>query len=54
LAGVPAAQTPAVVATIGPTTSDAARAGGLDVACEAHPRTVNGLVEALAAVLFGA
>lgn len=52
LAGVPADRTPAIVATIGPTTSEAARAGGLDVTCEARPRTVAGLVEALAAVLF--
>jgi uroporphyrinogen-III synthase len=52
LAGVPADRTPRIVATIGPTTSEAARAGGLEVTCEARPRTVTGLVEALAAVLF--
>jgi uroporphyrinogen-III synthase len=48
LAGVRADLTPGVVATIGPTTSAAARAGGLDVTCEAEPRTVDGLVATLA------
>lgn len=39
------------VVTIGPVTSDAARAAGLDVAAEAHEATIPSLVDAVAEVL---
>ena len=42
---------PAVVACIGPTTAEAARAAGLDVAVEASGDGIEGLVEALGAAL---
>ncbi len=44
---VPADQHPAVVASIGPVTSDAVRAAGGDVDVEADPHSADGLVEAL-------
>jgi uroporphyrinogen III methyltransferase/synthase len=40
-------RTPAVVATIGPVTSERARQRGLDVTIEADPRTGDGLVDGL-------
>ncbi|MGO8871979.1 MAG: uroporphyrinogen-III synthase [Acidimicrobiales bacterium] len=42
---------PPVVVTIGPVTSGSARAAGLEVAAEASPHTVEGVVDALVAVL---
>lgn len=42
---------PAVVVTIGPVTSAAARSAGLDVTVEASPHTVDGVVEALVRAL---
>lgn len=42
---------PPVVASIGPITSDAARAVGIDVSIEADPHTIPGLVDALVAHL---
>lgn len=46
-------QVPPVVATIGPVTSASARAAGLEVAVEADPHTVAGMVDALVSVLGG-
>jgi uroporphyrinogen-III synthase len=45
---------PAVVVSIGPVTSDAARAAGLAVTAEANPSTVDGLVEAVVAACAAA
>jgi uroporphyrinogen-III synthase len=42
---------PPVVVSIGPVTSDAARALGFEVSAEADPHTLGGLVEALVATL---
>jgi uroporphyrinogen III methyltransferase/synthase len=42
-----------VVVSIGPVTSDAARARGLRVDAEADPHTIDGLVEALLVALGG-
>ena len=42
---------PPVVVTIGPVTTGSARSAGLDVAAEADPHTIDGLVEAVVAVL---
>jgi len=42
---------PAVVVTIGPVTSASARSAGLSVAAEAHPHTIDGLVEAVVQAL---
>lgn len=42
---------PPVVVTIGPVTSSSARAAGLDVAAEADPHTLDGLVAVLVEVL---
>jgi uroporphyrinogen-III synthase len=44
---------PAVVVTIGPTTSAAARDAGLTVAAEAHPSSLDGLVDAVERALAG-
>ncbi len=44
---------PPVVVTIGPVTSATARSAGLTVAAEAHPHTIEGLVEAVVAALGG-
>ncbi len=44
---------PPVIASIGPVTSGAARAAGLDVTAEASPHTLDGLVGALVAALGG-
>ena len=42
---------PPVVVTIGPVTTGSARSAGLEVAAEADPHTIDGLVEAVVAVL---
>jgi uroporphyrinogen-III synthase len=44
---------PPVVVTIGPVTSATARSAGMTVAAEAHPHTVEGLVEAVVSALGG-
>lgn len=46
------ADTPKVVVSIGPQTSATARSVGLTVAVEAHPHTLDGLVEATRTVLM--
>ena len=47
----PPGSSPPVVVTIGPVTSAAARAAGLDVTIEAAPHTVDGVVAALVRAL---
>ena len=47
------ARMPPVVVTIGPVTSATARSAGLTVTAEAHPHTVEGLVEAAVSALDG-
>jgi uroporphyrinogen-III synthase len=46
-----AAGVPPIVVTIGPATTEAARSAGLDVAAEADPHTIDGLVEVVVATL---
>ena len=47
VASIGADALPPVVATIGPVTSRACRAAGMDVAAEAEPHTIDGLLDAV-------